>query len=422
MPHISILPPSPPAAGAAWGGSGCGAASGSSWTFLGRLRFFVAVAAAVSSLLSETAIAAAWAFLETVAALGGRPDDMGGPQSFDFAFISALHVVRYIALSQLNVQQLTLNNKLVCGGLFTPSRPLLAHKGGPSTSPPFENYSPSVTITFLDSGASDHFFRDRTDLTTHEAVPVRTRKSALASEGDFAIVGKGCQTDELEAFARAHGARETVRALGYRDRIRVELVYAQLYLLNVVSAGGAEAARARAISATVPLDRFCELYALDAADAALLKSVGFRPGDQSVQDGINQSFRHQEHRVQVSGLEEKLEKWLQYPPDMKKKQDDTQELHHAGTGSWFLGSHQFNEWKDKSGLLWIKGNSGTSKSVLSSVAIKKLFNARQSSVQGTAGVAYFYFDFRDEKTQLVKIMLRPIILQLSAVFKSVFSS
>ncbi|KAJ7920331.1 hypothetical protein B0H13DRAFT_1987146 [Mycena leptocephala] len=32
---------------------------------------------------------------------------------------------------------------------------------------------------------------------------------------------------------------------------------------------------------TVPLDRFCEIYALDAADVALLKSVGFRPGDHT---------------------------------------------------------------------------------------------------------------------------------------------
>ncbi|KAJ7114768.1 ankyrin repeat-containing domain protein [Mycena epipterygia] len=113
-------------------------------------------------------------------------------------------------------------------------------------------------------------------------------------------------------------------------------------------------------------------------------------------------------------LAEKLEKWLEYPPDMKKKQDDTQELHHAGTGSWFLDSQQFNEWKEKSGSLWIKGNSGTGKSVLSSVVIKKLFGDRQPSVQGTAAVAYFYFDFRDEKRQLVKNMLRSIIMQLSA--------
>ncbi|KAJ7852307.1 hypothetical protein B0H13DRAFT_40187 [Mycena leptocephala] len=66
-------------------------------------------------------------------------------------------------------------------------------------------------------------------------------------------------------------------------------------------------------------------------------------------------------RVHVSELEQKLEKWLQYPPDMKKKQDDTQELHHEGTGSWFLRGPQFSEWKDKPGCLWMRGNSGTGK-------------------------------------------------------------
>ncbi|KAJ7716631.1 hypothetical protein B0H16DRAFT_1278867, partial [Mycena metata] len=42
-----------------------------------------------------------------------------------------------------------------------------------------------------DSGASDHFFRNRDNFTTYEAIPTRTGKSALASEGDFTIVGKG---------------------------------------------------------------------------------------------------------------------------------------------------------------------------------------------------------------------------------------
>ncbi|KAJ7623973.1 hypothetical protein DFH06DRAFT_1340299 [Mycena polygramma] len=55
----------------------------------------------------------------------------------------------------------------------------------------FQNNSPAITITFADSGASDHFFRNRSDFSTYEAIPVRTGKSALASEGDFAIVGKG---------------------------------------------------------------------------------------------------------------------------------------------------------------------------------------------------------------------------------------
>ncbi|KAJ7761857.1 hypothetical protein B0H14DRAFT_3594770 [Mycena olivaceomarginata] len=58
----------------------------------------------------------------------------------------------------------------------------------------FENHSPKTTITFLDSGASDHFFCNRADFSTYEAIAVRTGKSALASEGDFAIVGKGTVT------------------------------------------------------------------------------------------------------------------------------------------------------------------------------------------------------------------------------------
>ncbi|KAF7372248.1 Gag-Pol polyprotein [Mycena venus] len=42
----------------------------------------------------------------------------------------------------------------------------------------FENHSPSVTITFLDSGASDHFFRDWSDFAAYEALSMRTGKSA----------------------------------------------------------------------------------------------------------------------------------------------------------------------------------------------------------------------------------------------------
>ncbi|KAJ7114736.1 ankyrin repeat-containing domain protein [Mycena epipterygia] len=152
-----------------------------------------------------------------------------------------------------------------------------------------------------------------------------------------------------------------------------------------------------------------------ALDGELNLFAGRFAGNRITDVQIEQSrIGHKVDDVQLLALQQKLEKWLQNPPDMKKKQDDTQELHHAGTGSWFLDSQQFNEWKEKSGSLWIKGNSGTGKSVLSSVVIKKLFKDRQPSVQGTAAVAYFYFDFRDEERQLVKNMLRSIIMQLSA--------
>ncbi|KAJ7933295.1 hypothetical protein B0H13DRAFT_2306972 [Mycena leptocephala] len=58
----------------------------------------------------------------------------------------------------------------------------------------FENRSPAATITFLDSGATDHFFRNRTDFATYEVIPMRTGKSALSSEGDFPVIGKGTVT------------------------------------------------------------------------------------------------------------------------------------------------------------------------------------------------------------------------------------
>ncbi|KAJ7114802.1 hypothetical protein C8R44DRAFT_709937 [Mycena epipterygia] len=138
-----------------------------------------------------------------------------------------------------------------------------------------------------------------------------------------------------------------------------------------------------------------------------------------VEDGVNsvhQSLRHQGQtmeQVQVSSFAKKLREWLRYPPDMAEKQHETQKLHHEGTGSWFLDSRQFSEWQDNSGSLWIQGQSGAGKTVLSSAVIRKLCDNPQQLSQDTA-VAYFYFDFRDQNKQLTEIMLRSIILQLSA--------
>ncbi|KAJ7286558.1 hypothetical protein C8J57DRAFT_1497205 [Mycena rebaudengoi] len=111
-------------------------------------------------------------------------------------------------------------------------------------------------------------------------------------------------------------------------------------------------------------------------------------------------------------LKEKLEKWLK-PADMSEKQHETQKLHHEGTGIWFLDGRQLTEWIEKPGSLWIEGNSGTGKSVISSTVIRKLLHDRPPSDHGTVAVGYFYFDFRDDKKQLVDTMLRSVVFQLS---------
>ncbi|KAJ6448995.1 hypothetical protein C8R45DRAFT_1224522 [Mycena sanguinolenta] len=107
-------------------------------------------------------------------------------------------------------------------------------------------------------------------------------------------------------------------------------------------------------------------------------------------------------------LEEVLYKWLESPPDMKDRQYELRGFHHRSTGHWLLRNVRFIKWKDTPGSLWIKGISGTGKSVLSSTVIEEITLASPKQ----SAVAYFYFDFRNER-QHMHIMLRSIIWQLS---------
>ncbi|KAJ7604359.1 hypothetical protein DFH06DRAFT_1487687 [Mycena polygramma] len=115
---------------------------------------------------------------------------------------------------------------------------------------------------------------------------------------------------------------------------------------------------------------------------------------------------------------EELQKWFQ-AVDMREKQHATYTLRHNDTGRWVLEGTEFAKWKEEPGCLWIRGISGTGKSVLSSIAIDYLFDYRPVKVANSHpaspnfGIAYFYFDFRDEKKQLLETMLRSIIMQLS---------
>ncbi|KAF7358075.1 Arp, Ankyrin repeat protein [Mycena venus] len=117
--------------------------------------------------------------------------------------------------------------------------------------------------------------------------------------------------------------------------------------------------------------------------------------------------------VQILARAKKLQEWLQSPPDMGAKHTAMQNLRHEGTGCWLLEGTQFSRWKENPGLLWIEGKSGAGKTVLSSTIIETLL---APTIQDTAlpcAVAYFYFDFRTQETQLVERMLCSIILQLS---------
>ncbi|KAJ7458879.1 hypothetical protein FB451DRAFT_576023 [Mycena latifolia] len=124
-------------------------------------------------------------------------------------------------------------------------------------------------------------------------------------------------------------------------------------------------------------------------------------------------------RVYDIALEEKLERWLESPPNMKQKQLETQKLRKEGTGLWLLESTKFINWQDNSGTLWIRGPSGAGKSVLSSIVISKLIEDRQLFTElgespSPPAVTFFYFDFKDKEGQAVESALRRLVLQLSS--------
>ncbi len=58
----------------------------------------------------------------------------------------------------------------------------------------FEGHTPSVTLTFMDSGASDCFFRNHEDFTEYTLVAFRTGSSAVEGKGTFEILGQGTVT------------------------------------------------------------------------------------------------------------------------------------------------------------------------------------------------------------------------------------
>ncbi|KAJ7445602.1 ankyrin repeat-containing domain protein, partial [Mycena latifolia] len=125
--------------------------------------------------------------------------------------------------------------------------------------------------------------------------------------------------------------------------------------------------------------------------------------------------------INITVTAEKLERWLDSPPDMKRKQSETLRLRKEGTGLWLLEGKMFQHWQDNPESLWIQGNSGAGKSVLSSAIINKLGTFDQvfkelpaKNAPRSPPVAFFYFDFRNNEGNPVEAALRRITLQLSA--------
>ena len=113
----------------------------------------------------------------------------------------------------------------------------------------------------------------------------------------------------------------------------------------------------------------------------------------------------------IDNEREKMHQWLS-APDPSLNHNKACEQRQATTGSWFIRSQQFTNWKaNPDVLLWLHGIPGCGKTILSSTIIEDVFHQRHSN--SAIAVVYFYFDFNDAEKQNHDNMLRSLITQLS---------
>ncbi|KAL3439836.1 Pfs, NACHT and ankyrin domain protein [Aspergillus insuetus] len=104
-----------------------------------------------------------------------------------------------------------------------------------------------------------------------------------------------------------------------------------------------------------------------------------------------------------------IQSWLS-PPDPSYNLNEAHQKRQSGTGSWFLRSEPFKEWKSGAvRYMWLHGIPGCGKTILSATIIEYLQQQQLSS--SNVGI-YFFFDFTDLNKQTLDKLLRSLVLQL----------
>ncbi|PNP78935.1 hypothetical protein FNYG_07800 [Fusarium nygamai] len=105
-----------------------------------------------------------------------------------------------------------------------------------------------------------------------------------------------------------------------------------------------------------------------------------------------------------------ISRWLN-PTDPSVDHNKARKAWHSGTGQWLLDSSQYLTWKSqKDSFLWLNGNSGTGKTVLSSTVIEDIRNSLPQLCD--SALLYFYITFTDNRKQSLDAILISLMSQL----------
>ncbi|KAH6957785.1 hypothetical protein BKA56DRAFT_680678 [Ilyonectria sp. MPI-CAGE-AT-0026] len=123
---------------------------------------------------------------------------------------------------------------------------------------------------------------------------------------------------------------------------------------------------------------------------------------------VSHDIKTDVHAMRTDSHAASIESWLS-PADPSTNINKAKRSRHIGTGTWFLNSDPFAEWKI--GLrwhLWLYGIPGCGKTVLSATILDHLERIEDFLT------LTFFFDFTDTRKQKLDDMLRSLVFQLYA--------
>jgi len=97
------------------------------------------------------------------------------------------------------------------------------------------------------------------------------------------------------------------------------------------------------------------------------------------------------------------------PSDYETYRDELRLRRQEGTCTWLLNDNRYKEWNDVDGqaIIWIRGDPGCGKSVLSSFLTEEVIRGSNQ-----LSLAYFFCDDKDERLRTADAILVNILAQL----------
>ncbi|KAG0694293.1 hypothetical protein DFH29DRAFT_1072963 [Suillus ampliporus] len=126
--------------------------------------------------------------------------------------------------------------------------------------------------------------------------------------------------------------------------------------------------------------------------------------------GVDRGVHSATQKVrEIAEERRKLLHWMA-PVSCKIQHDQSVKWRSAETGQWIFETDQYKTWNTSDcAFLWLDGQPGAGKTILASAVIEKI---REDGEAEPQTLAYFYCNFRDEKTTIASAVLRTLACNL----------